>query len=94
MSVFERDFDALVVGERFMTAGRTVGEADIAASRRSPATRIRSTSTPRWAAGSRFGEQIAHGLLVLSFASGLMPFDPERDRRAAPRGATPSSSSR
>ena len=29
-------------------------------------------------AGSRFGEQIAHGLLVLSFASGLMPFDPER----------------
>ena len=31
-----------------------------------------------WAAGSRFGEQIAHGLLVLSFAAGSMPFDPER----------------
>ena len=31
-----------------------------------------------WAAGSRFGEQIAHGLLVLSFAVGLLPLDPER----------------
>ncbi len=31
-----------------------------------------------WAASSRFGERIAHGLLVISYASGLMPFDPER----------------
>ena len=31
-----------------------------------------------WAAGSHFGEQIAHGLLVLSFAVGLLPLDPER----------------
>ena len=33
---------------------------------------------PEWAAGSRFGEQIAHGLLVLSFAVGLLPLDPDR----------------
>jgi 3-hydroxybutyryl-CoA dehydratase len=33
---------------------------------------------PAWAAGSRFGEQIAHGLLVLSFAVGLLELDPER----------------
>jgi 3-hydroxybutyryl-CoA dehydratase len=31
-----------------------------------------------WAAKSRFGEQIAHGLLVLSFAVGLMELDPDR----------------
>jgi 3-hydroxybutyryl-CoA dehydratase len=33
---------------------------------------------PEWAARSRFGEQIAHGLLVLSFAVGLLPLDPDR----------------
>jgi acyl dehydratase len=33
---------------------------------------------PAWAAGSRFGEQIAHGLLVLSFAVGLLELDPDR----------------
>ena len=31
-----------------------------------------------WAAGSRFGERIAHGLLVESCAVGLVDFDPER----------------
>ena len=31
-----------------------------------------------WAAGSLFGERIAHGMLVVSFALGLMPFDPDR----------------
>ena len=30
-----------------------------------------------WSAQSRFGERIAHGLLVLSFSAGLVPFDPE-----------------
>ena len=33
---------------------------------------------PDWAAGSRFGERIAHGLLVVSCAVGLVSFDPER----------------
>jgi len=33
---------------------------------------------PDWAAGSRFGEQIAHGLLVMSFAVGLLGLDPDR----------------
>ena len=31
-----------------------------------------------WAASSRFGERIAHGMLVLSYAIGLLGFDPER----------------
>ena len=30
-----------------------------------------------WAAASPFGERIAHGLLVLSLAAGLVDFDPE-----------------
>ena len=78
MSVFERDFDSLAVGDRFTTASRTVGEADIAAFATLTGDTHPQHVDEAWAAGSRFGERIAHGLLVLSFASGLMPFDPER----------------
>ncbi len=78
MSVFERDFDSLAVGDRFTTGSRTVGEADIAAFATLTGDTHPQHVDESWAAGSRFGERIAHGLLVLSFASGLMPFDPER----------------
>ena len=65
-------------GERFVTSGRTVTRPT---SRQFAA--LTGDTHPQhvdaaWAAGSRFGEQIAHGLLVLSFAAGSMPFDPER----------------
>jgi 3-hydroxybutyryl-CoA dehydratase len=78
VSVFERDFDSLAVGDRFTTDSRTVDEADIAAFATLTGDRHPQHVDESWAAGSRFGERIAHGLLVLSFASGLMPFDPER----------------
>ena len=44
----------------------------------SPATGTLSTPTHEWAAESPFGERIAHGMLVLSYAIGLLPIDPER----------------
>jgi 3-hydroxybutyryl-CoA dehydratase len=78
MTLFERDFDALLAGERFTTPGRTVTEADIAQFAALTGDRHPQHVDAVWAAGSRFGEQIAHGLLVLSFAAGSMPFDPER----------------
>jgi 3-hydroxybutyryl-CoA dehydratase len=78
MSLFERDFDALEPGERFATEGRTVAEADIAQFAALTGDTHPQHVDAAWAAGSRFGEQIAHGLLVLSFAAGSMPFDPER----------------
>lgn len=78
MSVFERDFDALAVGERFTTGERTIGEADILAFAALTGDEHPQHVNAEWSANSRFGEQIAHGLLVLSCASGLMPFDPER----------------
>jgi 3-hydroxybutyryl-CoA dehydratase len=78
VSLFERDFDALAVGERFVTEGRTIGEADILAFAALTGDTHPQHVDASWAAGSRFGEQIAHGLLVLSCASGLMPFDSER----------------
>jgi 3-hydroxybutyryl-CoA dehydratase len=78
VTLFERDFDALAVGERFQTEGRTVAEADIASFAALTGDTHPQHVDAEWALGSRFGERIAHGLLVLSFAAGSMPFDPER----------------
>ena len=78
MSLFERDFDAVEAGERFVTKGRTISEADIAQFAALTGDTHPQHVDAAWAAESRFGEQIAHGLLVLSFAAGSMPFDPER----------------
>jgi len=75
---FDKDFDELELGERFETEGRTVGEEDILAFASLTGDAHPQHTDADWAASSRFGEQIAHGLLVLSFASGLMPFDPDR----------------
>jgi acyl dehydratase len=78
VSLFSSDFDALDVGARFATSPRAVTEADIV-----NFAVLTGDSHPQhvdaaWASSSRFGEQIAHGLLVLSIASGSMPFDPDR----------------
>jgi 3-hydroxybutyryl-CoA dehydratase len=78
VSTFGKDFDRLSVGERFVTRGRTIGEADITGFATLSGDTHPQHTDAEWAAGSRFGERIAHGLLVLSYASGLMQFDPER----------------
>jgi 3-hydroxybutyryl-CoA dehydratase len=78
VNVFSRDFDALALGERFVTPAREVSASDIEAFAALTGDAHPQHVDAAWAAGSRFGEQIAHGLLVLSFASGLMPFDPAR----------------
>jgi acyl dehydratase len=77
-ALFERGFRELAVGDRFSTPVRAVAERDIL-----DFAALTGDSHPQhvdseWAAGSRFGEQIAHGLLVLSFAVGLLPLDPDR----------------
>jgi 3-hydroxybutyryl-CoA dehydratase len=78
VSTFDKDFDALETGERFATQGRTIGEADIMGFAQLTGDIHPQHTDAEWAAQSRFGERIAHGLLVLSYAAGLVPFDPER----------------
>lgn len=78
MSVFEREFAQLELGERFTTRGRTIGEADVMEFATLTGDTHPQHTDAQWAAGSRFGERIAHGLLVLSYAVGLMPLDPDR----------------
>jgi 3-hydroxybutyryl-CoA dehydratase len=77
-ATFEKSFDQLEVGERFETPGRTIGEADITGFATLTGDTHPQHTDAEWAEASRFGERIAHGLLVLSCAAGLVPFDPDR----------------
>lgn len=76
--LFARGFGELAAGDRFTTAARTVRETDILDFAALTGDGHPQHTDSDWAAGSRFGEQIAHGLLVVSFAVGLLPLDPER----------------
>jgi 3-hydroxybutyryl-CoA dehydratase len=77
-ALFARAFGDLRVGDRFTTADRTVAERDILDFAALTGDAHPQHTDPDWAASSRFGEQIAHGLLVLSLAVGLLPLDPDR----------------
>jgi 3-hydroxybutyryl-CoA dehydratase len=77
-SLFNCGFQELRVGDRFTTDARDVTERDIHEFAALTGDSHPQHVDPDWAAGSRFGEQIAHGLLVLSFAVGLLPLDPDR----------------
>jgi len=71
-------FEALEVGQSFTTRGRTVTEADVVAFAALTGDWHPQHADAHWAAASPFGERIAHGLLVVSLAAGLVPFDPGR----------------
>jgi 3-hydroxybutyryl-CoA dehydratase len=71
-------FDRLAVGQRFRSGERTVSEADVVGFCALTGDWHPQHCDPSWAAASPFGERIAHGMLVLSLAVGLVPLDPER----------------
>ena len=71
-------FERLVEGDRFVSCGRTVTEADVVAFAAQTGDLHPQHVDAAWAAASPFGERIAHGMLVVSYAVGLVPFDPER----------------
>ena len=71
-------FERLAEGDRFTTRGRTVTEADVVAFAALTGDLHPQHCDAEWAASSPFGQRIAHGMLVLSYAVGLVPLDPER----------------
>jgi 3-hydroxybutyryl-CoA dehydratase len=75
---FDLAFEDLHEGARFDTRGRTITESDVVAFAAHTGDWHPQHSDAEWAATSQFGERIAHGMLVLSYAVGLVPFDPER----------------
>lgn len=64
-------FEEFEVGRGIETPGRTVTEADIVAFAALSGDWTAIHVDREYAAGTPFGERIAHGLLVLSIASGL-----------------------
>ncbi|MQA74038.1 MAG: dehydratase [Solirubrobacterales bacterium] len=66
------------VGAETLSAGRTITEADVVSFAALTGDWHPQHADADWAARSRFGERVAHGMLVLSFAVGLVDFDPER----------------
>jgi len=65
-------------GARFTTRGRTITEADLVSFSALTGDWHPQHADAAWAKTSRFGERVAHGMLVLSYAIGLIGFDPER----------------
>lgn len=73
-------FERLELGLRFEGGSRVVSESDVLAFCELTGDWHPQHSDANWAASSPFGERIAHGMLVLSLAVGLVPLDPERVR--------------
>jgi acyl dehydratase len=61
-----------------MTRGRTITEADIVAFSGLTGDHHPQHTDAVWAEAGPFGGILAHGMLVLSYAVGLVPLDPER----------------
>jgi 3-hydroxybutyryl-CoA dehydratase len=71
-------FEALERGQEFRTRGRTVTEADVVGFASLTGDWHPQHCDAQWSASSPFGARIAHGMLVVSLAAGLVPFDPGR----------------
>lgn len=76
--LFAREFEQLEPGASFRTRGRTITEADIVSFAALSGDWHPQHADTTWAASSRFGGRVAHGMLVLSYAVGLVPIDPSR----------------
>ncbi len=77
-SLFSREYGSLAVGQVFTTTGRTVTEADLVNFSALTGDWHPQHCDAEWAKQSMFGERVAHGMLVLSYAVALVPFDPAR----------------
>lgn len=73
-------FGELELRQEFEGGSRVVTESDVLSFCELTGDWHPQHSDAEWAASSPFGERIAHGMLVLSLAVGLVPLDPERVR--------------
>ena len=71
--MFDKYFDDVEVGEKITSRGRTITESDIVEFAKFSGDWFSLHTDVEYAKGSMFGARIAHGLLVLSVASGLIP---------------------
>lgn len=66
------------VGSSWRTRARTITEADLVSFSALTGDFHPQHTDAVWASSSRFGERIAHGMLVLSYSIGMAGFDPDR----------------
>ncbi len=71
--VLDRPFEALRVGDRFVTDTRVVGEADVMQFAATTGDWHRLHTDENYAKTTAFGTRIAHGMLTLSCTIGLVP---------------------
>lgn len=71
--MIEKWYDAFVVGERQVTRGRTITEADVVIFSMVSGDWNPLHSDQVYAEQAQFGRRIAHGMLMLAVASGLTP---------------------
>ncbi len=76
--ICSRYFDELTVGDTFTTHGRTISDSDITMFGAITGDIAPQHVDRTFGEAGPFGERIAHGALVISFALGLVPIDPER----------------
>lgn len=69
-------FDGLEIGAAMESSGRTVTEYDVVSFAALTGDWHPQHADADWAAESPFGRRIAHGMLVISYALGLLPIDP------------------
>ncbi len=72
------DFDRLETGAKLVSRGRTITETDLVSFSALTGDWHPQHADAEWAAAGSFGERIAHGMLVLSYAIGLLAIDPDR----------------
>ncbi len=69
----DRYFDEIEIGQRWVTKGRTITEADVVNFAYLSGDWHSIHTDQEYAAGTTFGQRIAHGFLVLSIATGMVP---------------------
>jgi 3-hydroxybutyryl-CoA dehydratase len=76
MRVLNRYFDEIQVGDRYTSRGRTITEADIVNFSGITGDWYPLHTDIEYAKNTAFKQRIAHGMLILSIATGLVPLTP------------------
>ena len=71
--VMDRPFDEMVEGDRFASRERTITEGDVVNFACLTGDWHPAHTHQVWAEKNIFGERVAHGMLLVSFAIGLVP---------------------
>ncbi|MDA8192411.1 MAG: MaoC/PaaZ C-terminal domain-containing protein [Thermaerobacter sp.] len=74
--MFTKTFEQYRMGDSWRSRGRTITEADLVMFAAFSGDWYPLHTDREWAAQGPFGQRIAHGMLVLSVATGLMVMDP------------------